>query len=113
MFRTMTLTAVAILALGVVYAVPVVCPDSAATGRAMAAPPQIPVNLTIVNATDNSITIYWKNFQGQLVFYKSLDPEGSYVQPTYSSHEWVAVFNGTGVQRRYIMPTYDATWTLQ
>lgn len=73
----------------------------------------IPVNLTISNSTDNNVSIYWITHEGGLRFYKSLGARQSYTQPTYAGHQWVAVFNGTGVRRTFIAPAYDATWALR
>ena len=38
--------------------------------------------------TEGAELIYWKNFQGQPVFYKSLGAIESYVVQTYAKHVW-------------------------
>src|SRR5688572_9891651 len=80
-----------VLSLAVVFALPV--------SRAEAN--EVPMALTVRNSTDNYVSLHWVNHQGNLQFYKSLGPRQSYVQPTYSSHKWIATFEGTGVQRTF------------
>jgi hypothetical protein len=72
----------------------------------------IAVNLTIINGSSNNATIYWKNPAGQMIFYKNLAAGESYLQPTYSTHEWVAVFDN-GTSQNFIMPNQDMTWTIR
>jgi hypothetical protein len=41
------------------------------------------------------------------------DSDRSYLQQTYSTHKWVAVIEGTGVQQTFITPQFDSVWSIR
>jgi hypothetical protein len=113
MFRKSALALAAALSVASVFALPACLPDAPGVGRASAAQPELPVNLTIENTYDNTVTIYWVNRQGQLQYYKTLGARESYLQQTYSTHKWVAVIEGTGVRQTFITPQFDSVWSIR
>jgi len=42
-----------------------------------------------VNCTTGEVALYWLNYQGREVYYRSLLVGGEFFQPTYLSHPWV------------------------
>ena len=46
-------------------------------------------NLTVTNAAEAPIELWWIDFEGQLVFYQTIQPGATYVQPTFTQHNWV------------------------
>ncbi|MGH7499154.1 MAG: hypothetical protein ACREL3_09925 [Gemmatimonadales bacterium] len=62
-----------------------------------------PVDVTFVNHTDQSVSVYWLNFSGQREFptsigggglnfpYMVLEPNQSYVQSTFVTHPWILI----------------------
>ena len=60
-----------------------------------------PVATTVrfVNHHSGAVGLYWLNYQGNLVFYKSIVRHGSFVQVTYRKNAWVVLsssFNCVG-----------------
>ena len=47
------------------------------------------VNLTVTNTTDGDIQLWWIEQSGALVFYETIAPGGSVVQPTFVDHNWL------------------------
>ena len=47
--------------------------------------------ITFVNQTNETVRVYWLNFSGQRVLYKSLPAGQSYTQNTYITHPWVVL----------------------
>jgi len=47
------------------------------------------ISVRFVNSHGNLIHIYWINYQGKEVFYKTLQKGKSYLQRTYLTHPWV------------------------
>lgn len=47
------------------------------------------INLSFFNDSPVSQDIYWLDFDGRLIFYRTLFPGEAYVQPTFGSHAWV------------------------
>jgi von Hippel-Lindau disease tumor supressor len=45
--------------------------------------------MKFVNNSAKEVKIYWLNYSGDRVFYKSIAPHAKYVQPTYKTHPWV------------------------
>lgn len=45
--------------------------------------------ITFVNHGENPVKVYWLNFQGGRVLYKSLPPGGGYTQQTFIGHNWI------------------------
>jgi hypothetical protein len=82
-------------------------------GSSGSEPAVVAVTLTVVNNTDTAATLYWVNPQGELKRYATVEPQQSYDQPTYSTHQWVAVFAGSGEQLTFTAPRSDATWDLR
>ncbi len=46
------------------------------------------VRFTLVNDTGENIAVYWIDYSGNEILYRTLDPGGEYTQPTYSAHAW-------------------------
>jgi len=46
--------------------------------------------LTIVNYLDHPVLIYWLNYQGNRVLYRTLGPGDGYPQKTFFTHVWLA-----------------------
>src|SRR3954469_21121499 len=47
--------------------------------------------ITFVNQTDRTVTVYWLNYAGQRIYYNTLNPSESYDQQTWVTHPWVVV----------------------
>jgi hypothetical protein len=45
--------------------------------------------LTVINNSDETVKVYWLNYQGKRTFYRDLAPRTSYVQETWLTHPWV------------------------
>jgi Ca2+-binding RTX toxin-like protein len=45
-------------------------------------------NLTITNSADGPIDLWWVNLSGTLVYYSTIQPGQTYVQPTFVGHNW-------------------------
>jgi hypothetical protein len=73
----------------------------------------VSITLTVVNNTDSAATLYWKNFQGQLQRFATVKPQESYRQQTFSTHQWVAVFEGKDSRQTFVAPRSDTTWELR
>jgi serine-type D-Ala-D-Ala carboxypeptidase/endopeptidase len=43
------------------------------------------------NRTSEALNIYWINYNGERVLYRTLKPKKSYVQQTYTTHPWIVV----------------------
>lgn len=53
--------------------------------------------IDFINVSAVGVDIYWINYEGDRVLYKSnLTPGASHQQPTYLTHPWLAVVSGTG-----------------
>ena len=52
--------------------------------------------LTVVNFSNRTVWVYWLNYEGQEVFYRQLQPQEAYLQPTYLTHPWCIRTAGTG-----------------
>jgi hypothetical protein len=55
-----------------------------------------PANIEFINDVAFPVSIYWINYSGDRVFYQSVGPNQSYVQPTFITHPWLVVETGTG-----------------
>jgi len=66
-------------------------PSSAcnAEGSYASAPSREPTGISLVNRSDQPVKIYWLNFQGQRVLYKTLPPGGQHTQQTFIGHNWL------------------------
>lgn len=47
-----------------------------------------PAWLTFVNQSDQTVQVYWLNYEGQEVFYRQLGPGQACLQSTYLTHPW-------------------------
>jgi VCBS repeat-containing protein len=45
--------------------------------------------LTVTNSADAPIELWWIDGSGSLVFYQTIQPGDTYVQPTFDTHNWV------------------------
>ncbi|XLS27418.1 hypothetical protein ACJD0Z_09435 [Flavobacteriaceae bacterium M23B6Z8] len=52
------------------------------------------VKINFQNLTNGVVNVFWVNFQGQEVKYKTLQPGKAYIQPTYNKHQWRVRQNG-------------------
>src|SRR5437867_3911070 len=50
---------------------------------------RVPASIEFKNATNQTVRVYWRNYNGQRVRYNVLPPATGYTQPTYESHIWV------------------------
>lgn len=48
-----------------------------------------PTEIDFINKQAGYISIYWIDFSGKEIFYKTIEPEQSYRQSTYTNHYWV------------------------
>jgi hypothetical protein len=51
----------------------------------------VAVNLTFVNNSDQTVDVYWIDYNCEQQLYGTLEPGGSYLQGTYATHPWVFV----------------------
>jgi hypothetical protein len=51
--------------------------------------------VTFVNQHDESVRVYWLNFDGRRVFYRDIEPGESYRQQTFVTHPWVVTNSDT------------------
>ena len=57
----------------------------------------VAATIRFVNQSGRAVDIYWINFQGERVLYKSVLPaEATFTQPTYLKHLWLVVQSGSG-----------------
>jgi Ca2+-binding RTX toxin-like protein len=70
-------------------------------------------SFTFVNSGEATVSLYWIDNAGQLVFYDTVASGESYVQPTYGGHNWVAYDTATNKPAMYLgNPANGATITL-
>ena len=50
-----------------------------------------PAQITFVNRTGETVSVYWLNYSGQRVFYKKLLDGKRYTQRTYLTHPWLVL----------------------
>lgn len=50
-----------------------------------------PVKVGFKNETASRLDMAWVNYEGKLVYYKTLNPGESYQQNTYATHPWVTL----------------------
>ena len=56
-------------------------------------------DIRFVNKTSGAVKIYWLDYTGKRVFYKTLAAGASYLQPTWVTHPWVAIDAAGSVHR--------------
>lgn len=72
------------------------------------------VKITIANRNNQTLKIYWLDYQGGMKFYRDLAPGGSYVQATYVSHPWIAVDGGGRCVGGVFLPGQQGTvWEIR
>lgn len=49
----------------------------------------VATEITFTNQRQQTLHIYWLNYQGKRIFYQSLQAGQNYLQPTYVTHPWV------------------------
>jgi von Hippel-Lindau disease tumor supressor len=49
----------------------------------------VSTSVRFVNRKQIMLKIYWLNYEGQRVFYRSLNPGERYIQQTYLTHPWL------------------------
>jgi hypothetical protein len=67
-------------------------PAAAACAREseLASPPsRESTAMTFVNRSEQSLQIFWLDFQGYRVFYRNLVPHGRFEQKTFIGHNWL------------------------
>lgn len=52
-------------------------------------PSRDPTGITFLNRSDNPVKVYWLNFRGERILYKSLPPGGQLDQQTFIGHNWL------------------------
>jgi hypothetical protein len=78
-----------LLAAGVATSRPVAGPCQITQSKSLEG--KVRTNLRFLNRTGGAVRIYWLDYAGRRVFYKSLAPGASYVQPTWKTHPWVVL----------------------
>jgi hypothetical protein len=63
-----------------------------------------PVKVGFKNETASRLDLAWVNYEGKLVYYKTLQPGESFQQKTFETHPWVAL-NAAGKILDVIHPT--------
>ncbi len=69
-------------------------------------------NITIKNSLDETVVIYWLNFEGELQKYHDLKPGAEIKQHTYVGHEWEAEADGAIVSH-YAASKTDPVWEIR
>jgi hypothetical protein len=65
-----------------------------------------PVKVGFKNESSSRLDLAWVNYDGKLVFYRTLQPGQSYEQSTFETHPWVAL-NSSGKIQDLIKPTKE------
>ncbi len=55
-----------------------------------------PASIDFVNHLSTAVDVYWINYSGNRVFYKTLAATSNYVQPTFITHPWIIAAFGSG-----------------
>lgn len=63
---------------------------------------KVRTNIRFVNKTSGTVKIYWLDYIGKRVLYKTLGAGASYVQQTWLTHPWVAI-NAAGACIGYVI----------
>ncbi len=63
---------------------------------------KVRTNIRFVNKTSGAVKIYWLDYTGKRVLYKTLGAGASYVQQTWVTHPWVAI-NAAGACIGYVI----------
>ncbi len=62
----------------------------------------VAANIEFVNQTTGTVKVYWLDYSGKRVYYDSLAPGASYIQPTFRSNAWL-VLNSSGSCIGYVV----------
>lgn len=68
------------------------------------------VVLTFVNASDEEVDVYWLDYEGTPVQYRTLEPGESARQETFASHPWELI-SERGARLLFVATEVDATVT--
>lgn len=68
--------------------------------------------MTVINESNESVDVYWSDFQGNAIFYKTLHPGQSYNQPTFATHAWV-FWQSNRCEYSITMPASDQWVTIR
>ena len=60
--------------------------------------------ITFHNNSDRSVDILWVSYEGEEVYYNTLEPGDSYEQPSYYGHPWVLYRAGSNVCKGIVIP---------
>lgn len=71
-----------------------------------------PAELTVFNNSDETVKVWWLNYDGKRTFYRDLAPHKSYIQPTWLSHPWVISSVGGACYRFLVMTSIRQTVTV-
>lgn len=52
-------------------------------------PPQAPTGMTFVNLSEQTVRIYWLDFNGYRKLYQTIPPGGRTTQKTFMGHNWL------------------------
>jgi ABC-type amino acid transport system permease subunit len=50
-----------------------------------------PTSVTFVNKTPGAVQLYWLDYKGHLIYYRTLSPGATAAQPTFTTHPWLAL----------------------
>lgn len=68
--------------------------------------------LTVFNNSDETVKVWWLNYDGKRTFYRDVAPHKSYIQPTWLTHPWVITSVGGACYRFLVMNSVRQTVTV-
>ena len=60
--------------------------------------------ITFINNSEGEVEILWLNYEGEEVYYNTLQPSESYEQASYFSHPWVVYRAESNVCKGIVVP---------
>ncbi len=60
--------------------------------------------ITFVNNSDTEVDILWVDYDGVEVYYNTLQPGGSYDQPSFYGHPWVVYRSESNICKGIVVP---------
>jgi hypothetical protein len=111
---TLALAGLAVLAPIGVLAAGVIKPDTAcadeATYKSLKGDDK--AELTVINNSDETVKVWWLNYDGKRVFYRDLAKHTSYVQATWLTHPWVVSSTAGDCYRFLVMTSLKQSVTV-
>ena len=69
--------------------------------------------VTFRNDLDETVYVWWADYEGNLVHYKSLSPGQYYKVPTYATHAWLLADDAGNIFATVILDLSDLDITVQ